>query len=125
MRALEIAQVFSDAGIPASKMALISEGEAFPRRAGKDAESVKVNRRVELVFAPSRKIDAVAAEVSPSGGGAGAVTVPRAVPVKPETDAQSGGATTSAPPAAAREPAPEAPAVIKAETTREPAQSTR
>ncbi|GEM_PF-5089461 len=127
MRALEIAQVFADAGIPASKMALLSEGEAFPRRAGKDAESVKVNRRVELVFAPSRKVEIVAAEVSPPGGGAGTAAVPKAVPVKPETgaQAQSGGTTSSAPPAAAREPAPVAPAVIKAETTREGAQPTR
>jgi len=81
MRALDIARVLVDAGVAPSRVALLSQGEAFPLRASKTDDSVGINRRVELVFAPSRTIAPVAVEEP-----APPVTtaeIPKAVPVAP------------------------------------------
>lgn len=126
MRALDIARVLVEAGLPASSVTLQSQGEAFPLRTGKGDDSVATNRRVELIFAPTRTVAAIAVEepaqptqaVKP----AEAPNVPRAMPVAPAAQV-----IPSAPAQAtgAREPTPRAPAIIRAGTAREPAKRGR
>lgn len=127
MRALDIAQVLVDAGVPAPKMAIVSQGEAFPVRAGADAGAAKANRRVEIVFAPTRNVIASAPEPATPAD----APVPRAVPVameppagapapKPVPTPAPAPAAVAAPPPPAQEPVPEAPAVIESGTAAEP-----
>lgn len=113
MRALDIAQVLVDSGVPASKMTLVSQGEAFPLRTGDGPAVAKANRRVEIIFAPTRAVVATALEVAPPAGGAGETRAPRAVPV---VDVPAPAAAPATP---ARDPVPAAPAVIEAGTTPE------
>ncbi len=121
MRALDVAQVLADAGVPAAKMSLISQGEAFPVRGGADAAASKANRRVEIVFAPTRTVVAtapaapVAETLAPAGGAASPAEMPEAPRAIPVVTIPPEAQTPPAP----NDPAPEAPAVIQTGTVRE------
>lgn len=121
MRALDVAQVLADAGVSAATMSLISQGEAFPVRAGADAAASKANRRVEIVFAPTRTVvptapaAPVAEPLAPAGGAASPAETPEAPRAIPVVTIPPEAQTPPAP----NDPAPEAPAVIQTGTVRE------